>query len=65
MIRRFPTFEEPKKPIEATQMSVPGFQSLMLPLLKATSNGKQWQFTAIREELALKILGAQSGSINR
>ncbi len=33
-------------------MSVPDFQSIMLPLLEATSNGKQWQLTAIREELA-------------
>jgi|GEM_PF-6282491 len=46
-------------------MSVPDFQSIMLPLLKATSNGKQWQLTAIREELAFKILAAQSDSINR
>ncbi len=51
-IRRIPTFEEPKKSIEAIQMSIPDFQSVMLPLLKATSNGKQWQLTAIREELA-------------
>jgi len=33
-------------------MPVPDFQSIMLPLLKATSNGKQCQLTAIREELA-------------
>ncbi len=33
-------------------MSVPDFQSIMLPLLKVVANGKQWQLTAIREELA-------------
>lgn len=33
-------------------MSVPDFQSIMLPVLKATSKDKQWQLTAIRDELA-------------
>jgi len=33
-------------------MFVPDFQSIMLPLLNAISKGKQWQLTAIREELA-------------
>ncbi|MGV8135769.1 MAG: hypothetical protein AB2L20_11180 [Mangrovibacterium sp.] len=40
-------------------MSVPDFQSVRLPLLKAAANGKQWQFMDVREELALtKIVGA-------
>ncbi|MGV8139230.1 MAG: restriction endonuclease [Mangrovibacterium sp.] len=38
--------------IETYQMSIPDFQSIMLPLLEATSNGKQWRLTAGREELA-------------